>query len=386
MSGIVLSLLIAFLAAKLGGELFARLGQPEVVGELVAGIVAGPAALGLIHPNATLTTVSTMGVIVLMFTVGLETRAPELFRVGRTAAAVAVLGVIVPFAAGYGFAAAYGFARPEALFVATALVATSVGVTARVLADKGLITSRSARIILAAAVVDDILGMLVLTVVNEVATGRAPSAAHLAVVAVEVVAFVAFEVLLAPRLVRRHGHLLDRSRIPNAALVVSIVLMLALAALSEAIGLAAIVGAFFAGMMLADTPERHRLDHSMRPLSAWLVPYFFVMAGAQVDIRSLAAPAVLVPGLILAVVATLSKVIGCGVGAIGEGRDVALAIGVGMVPRGEVGIVVVSAGLAAGVVTQPVYAMVVLMVALTTLIAPPFLPGLFARAEGDARG
>jgi Kef-type K+ transport system membrane component KefB len=385
-TSILLSLLTVFAAGKIGGELFERLHQPAVVGELLAGVVAGPAVLGLIHSNSTLQTVSTMGVVVLMFAVGLETRVSDLFRVGRTALLVAVLGVIIPFGAGVAFGAAFGFSRPEALFVGTALVATSVGVTARVLADRGLLARRTAAVILAAAVIDDVLGMVVLSIVTGTVSGDF-GLLSLAVVLAQVAAFIAFELFVAPRLVRRHGHYLERLRIKDAPFVVAILVMLGLAALAEAIGLAGIVGAFFAGMMFAETSERWELDRKTRPLYEWLVPYFFVLAGSQVDLAVLLRPAVLLPGLLLAAIAIVTKVVGCGIGALPEGGRAALAVGVGMVPRGEVGLIVASVGLASNAITPAVYGMVVLVVAISTVVVPPFLPGLFAwsASTGSAR-
>jgi Kef-type K+ transport system membrane component KefB len=374
-AGILVSLLTVFVAGKVGGELFERLRQPAVVGELLAGVIAGPAVLGLFHSNMTLETVSTMGVIVLMFTVGLETRASELLRVGRTALLVACLGVLVPFGGGLLFAAAFGFSHPEALFLGTALVATSVGVTARVLADRGLLSTRLAKIVLAAAVIDDILGMVVLSVVTGMTRGGF-DVRSLAVVLVEVGAFIAFELFVAPWLVRRHGHYLERLRIANAPLAVALIVMLGMAATSEAIGLAGIVGAFFAGMMFAETSERWQLDRSTHPLYVWLVPYFFVLAGSQVDLSALSRPSVLLPGLLLVAIALVTKVIGCGIGALGEGPRGALAIGVAMVPRGEVGLIVASVGLASHVISPSVYGMVVLVVAVSTIVVPPVLPRL----------
>jgi len=379
---ILLSLLVVFVAAKIGGEVFERLGQPPVVGELLAGIITGPAMLGWFHTSVTLETVSTMGVIVLMFTVGLETKVTDLFKVGRTAMLVAVLGVIIPFAAGWGFGALFGFSTPEALFVGTALVATSVGITARVLADRGLISTKAARIILAAAVIDDILGMLVLSVVvGTVQGGFDPI--HLLLVLAQVLVFIGFELFIAPRLVNKHGHHIDRLRSSHAPLVVALTLMLGLAVVSEWIGLAGIVGAFFAGMMFAETHDRWRLDREIRPLYTWLVPYFFVVTGARVDIAALIKPEVLLPGLLLTVIAIVTKVVGCGIGALGEGKLQALAVGVGMIPRGEVGLIVASVGLAAKIISPAVYGMVVLVVIVSTLVVPPILPAMFKLAGSD---
>jgi Kef-type K+ transport system membrane component KefB len=322
-----------------------------------------------------------MGVVVLMFVVGLETKPSELFRVGRTAFLVGSIGVVVPMAAGWAFGRAIGLGGAEALFVGTALVATSVGITARVLADMGLIGRTEARIILAAAVIDDVLGMLVLSVVSGSVKGGI-DVAHLVTVLGLVAVFVAFEVFVAPRLVRRHAHLLDRLRIGNPGLVVALLVMLATAALSEVIGLAGIVGAFFAGMAFAETEERWDLVKQTRPLYDWLVPYFFVVTGMQVKVAVFAKPEVLLPGIALIAIAFVTKVIGCGLGAAGLGWKRALAVGVGMVPRGEVGLIVAAAGLAAGIVNDTVYAMVVLVVTASTLLVPPLLAVVFPWATG----
>jgi Kef-type K+ transport system membrane component KefB len=381
-AGILASLIVVLVAAKAGGAVFKLLGQPSVVGELLAGVVAGPAALGWFQVSSTLDTVAAIGAIVLLFEVGLQTKASDLFRVGRTAVFVALLGVAVPFCAGYGFGAALGIATPEALFIGTALVATSVGITARVLTERGLISTRAARIILAAAVFDDILGIVVLSVVVGAARGGFDPI-HLALVLTQVAAFVGFELLIAPRLARRHGHRLGRLRGRYTLLAVALAVMLTLAAIADLVGLAGIVGAFFAGMMFAETPSREQLERDIRPLYVWLVPYFFAVTGSRIDLGVLARPEVLWPGLLLAGIAVVTKVAGAGAGALGDGWRQALAVGVGMVPRGEVGLIVASVGLAAGIVTAPVYGMVLLVVVATTVIAPPLLPWAFALAARD---
>ncbi len=380
---VLLSLFILFAAGKLAGEVFERIHQPAVIGELLAGVIIGPSLLGWVQPSGALQTVATMGVIVLMFAVGLETKPSEVFRVGRTAFAVGTLGVILPFILGVAFGLTLGVGRPEALFIGTALVATSVGITARVLADRGLITTKEARIVLAAAVIDDILGMLVLSLVTG-ATQGGVDVRHLLVVLGQIAVFIGFEVWIAPRVVARHAHLLDRLHIKNAGFVVALIVMLAMAALSEALGLAGIVGAFFAGMMFAETEDRFDLIQQSRPLYEWLVPYFFVATGMQVDVRSLVDPKVLGPGLVLVALAFIGKVVGCSLASVGLGWKRSLAVGVGMVPRGEVGLIVAAAGLTSGLVSQPVYAMVVLVVVATTVVSPPLLAVVFPWATRDA--
>jgi len=375
-SRVLMALLIVFASGKIMGELFEWMRQPAVIGELLAGVLIGPGLLGWVQPSEVLSTVATMGVIVLMFVVGLETKPSDLFKVGGRGMTVAILGVILPFAAGYGLAAAYGLERPEALFIGTALVATSVGITARVLADRGFLSTTEARIILAAAVIDDVLGMLVLSLVVGSARGGV-DAWHIGLLLAQVVAFLGFELFVAPKLISRHGHWLEHLKIPNAGFVVALIVMLGMAALSEAIGLAGIVGAFFAGMMFAETEDRFELVTQSRPLYEWLVPYFFVVTGMQVKPSLFASPKVLIPGLVLVAVAIATKVIGCGLGAYGMGARRMVAIGVGMVPRGEVGLIVASTGLSLGVIGAPTYSMVILVVVVTTVIVPPLLAVIF---------
>ena len=224
-----------------------------------------------------------------------------------------------------------------------------------------------ARIVLAAAVIDDVLGMLVLSIVVGSAQGSI-NVWHLAIVLAQVVAFVGFELLLAPRLVKRHAHWLDRLKIPNAGLVVALLVMLAMAALAESIGLAGIVGAFFAGMMFAETEDRWELAKQARPLYEWLVPYFFVVTGMQVQASLFSSPGVLVPGLALVAIAVATKVVGCGIGAWGMGWRRMVAVGIGMVPRGEVGLIVASTGLAMKVIGPQSYAMIMLVVVVSTVV------------------
>jgi Kef-type K+ transport system membrane component KefB len=379
----LLQLFLVFAAAKAAAEVFERLRQPAVVGELLVGVLLGPSVLGWVRPGSMLDALAGVGVIVLLFAVGLETKASDLFRVGRTALAVAAVGVALPFALGFGFLLWMHQPPTVAMFVGAALVATSVGITARVLSDAGLISTRSARVILAAAVIDDILGLIVLALVTGVAEGGV-DVRHIASILAATVAFVAFQVLVAPRLVARHGHHLARLRITRAPLVVALTVLLGLSALSDWLGLAAIVGAFFAGMAFAEAGEGWSLEAQTRPIADFLVPFFFVVVGMRVDVRLLADASVLVPGAVLAVLAVLSKVVGCGVGALGEGRRDALAIGVGMVPRGEVGLIVASAGLASGLLPSAVYAMIVAVAIVTTLAVPPIIPAVFRWAAAEA--
>lgn len=377
---ILIELFVAYAAARSAGEIATRLRQPAVVGEVLAGVLLGPSLLGWIRPDITLETVATLGAIILLFQAGLETRVSDFARVGRVAVLVALGGVLVPLVGGYLLLASLGYSAAASLFGGAALVATSVGVTARVLQDTGLSTTREARIVLAAAIIDDVLGLLVLAVVAGIGRGSV-SILHVGLVALEAAAFVAFQLFVAPRLITHGARYVERLRIADAPLSVALTILLGLAALAEASGLASIVGAFFAGMMFAETADRWSLEERTRPLYGFLVPFFFVLAGVRVDIRVLAQPAIIWQGLGLVAVAIVAKVVGCGFGAISEGWRPALAVGFGMVPRGEVGLIVASLGLSLGVVTGPLYAMVLLVTLVTTIVAPPFLPRLFRNAR-----
>jgi len=379
----LLDLLILFVSAKLAGALFMRLRQPAVVGEILAGIVIGPHALNLFQHTGFHDLFAELGVVFLLFMVGLETDPTSLLRVGRQAAAVGTGGVILPFLFGFLLMHGLGHGWNESLFVGAALTATSVGITARVMSDLRRIGTRVARIILGAAVFDDILGLLVLAVVSGLAAG-ALSAAHIGLLVVEATAFCVLAVVLGRPAVRRfspHVHRLvgGTSRDPLFALAVA--LCLGFSVVADKIGLAGIVGAFLAGLLFAELREAPELRRSIEPIYEFLVPIFFVLMGAKVDVVRLMTWQVLPIGLILTALAIVGKLIGCGLASLPSGRWQALTIAVGMIPRGEVGLVVAMIGLSKGVVSVDVYSMVVLMCILTSLLAPPPLRVLLSRPD-----
>jgi Kef-type K+ transport system membrane component KefB len=374
-SQVFLDLFVLFASAKLGGAILQRLRQPAVIGEIAAGMIVGPHLLGLVGESEFHSIFAEMGVVFLLFMVGLETRPSGLLRVGRQAGGVALLGIVFPF--GLALLLMTLLRRPaaEAMFVGAALTATSVGITARVLSDLGYTGTRVARIIIGAAVVDDILGILILAFVSGMA-GEKLNIVQLEILAAEAVAFVVLAVLvgryamghISPRLSAQAG---GSSRGPLFAL--GIALCFGLSALAAKIGLAAIIGAFFAGIIFAEIPESAELRRSMDPVYAILVPIFFVLMGARVDTIRLLSIEVLPLGLLITAVAIIGKVVGCGLAALRLGLRDALAVGVGMVPRGEVGIVVALIGLSKGVVSTDLYSQVILMSVLTSLFAPSLL-------------
>jgi Kef-type K+ transport system membrane component KefB len=376
-----LAMLLVFGAAKLFAEVFERLHQPAIVGEILAGIVIGPSLLGWVQPNALLDTLAQLGVMFLLFHVGLETRSSELLKVGGTASLVAVLGVVVPFLAGWSILLAWGYARIEAIFIGAAMVATSVGITARVLASWSLLEQRASRIILAAAVIDDVLGLLVLAVVSGLARGRV----NLAELSISAVLAFGFTLLLARWGTPAMQRLLPRTqslRISEAEFVVSMVVLFALSLLAEYAGVAAIIGAFLAGMAMAES-ARPRVHELTRGVAELLVPFFLVGIGLRFDWSAFASGRVVALAIVIVIAAVVSKLAGCGLGAARLGRADALRVGIGMVPRGEVGLVVARIGLGLGVISAGVYGVAVVMAIATTMIAPPLLRRAFRQVTSD---
>lgn len=377
-SRLLLELFVMLGGAKLLAEIFARLRQPTVVGEILAGVLIGPQVLHLVAPSETSHVLAELGVIFLLFNVGLETKPASIFQVGPTALAVAVLGVAVPMLAGWALMMSLDGNNIEALFIGTALVATSVGITARVLGDLGLLDSVSARIILGAAVIDDILGLLVLAAVSSAAKGtvdlgQIALTAALALGFVGVIAFLGAPVLtrIAPHFARLHTR--------NETYVIALLLCFGLALAGTAIGVAAIIGAFLAGMALAEAVEgNHEVHQQVRGATDFLVPFFLVNIGMQLDLGVFTHTPTLLLALGLTALAVLTKLVGCGLGARKLGLRGALQVGVGMVPRGEVGIVVAQLGLSVGVISESLFGVVLFMACATTLIAPPLIRPLFA--------
>ncbi len=377
---LLVELFVLFAAAKLAGELFERISQPAVIGELGVGMVLGAGVLGVVDvsTNPFLTEFAELCVVILLFRVGLETRLADIRVVGRTALAVALGGIVVPFALGYGFYVALGRESIAALFLGAALVATSVGVTARVLADLRLLSERESRIILGAAVIDDILGLLVLSVVAGAGGGGGVRLGSIALTIALSVAFLAFFGLVGTTAVRAGGHYLERPRLPHAPFAIAVAVCLGVAALAQVIGLAAIVGAFLAGMVMAESPEHFQLQEKFEPLGEFLVPFFFVITGAAVDPTQFFGGSIAAIVVAVVVLAVVGKVIGCGLAARSLGWSSAAIVGVGMIPRGEVGIIVANQGRRTGAVDPATFAVIIAMSILTTLIVPPVLKRLFA--------
>lgn len=373
---LLFDLFAIFVAAKVVGEIFERLSLPSVLGEILAGVALGPYALGWIHPADVIHLIAEMGAIFVLFHAGLETNPQDLIRVGRKSLLVAVAGIVVPFLLGFAYMKWRGDASTEAIFVGAAMVATSVGITARVLGDLGVLSVRTAKIILGAAVFDDILGMILLAVVASLASGGRLEWLHLGVLTVEAAAFACFMIFVAPHLVRRIQPRVEQLSTQNAPLVIALILCLFLSWLSTAIGMAAIIGAFFAGLMFADYAPQWNLLPKVGGITEFLGPFFFFSIGSRFDL-GLFKGHVLIAAIVISLLAIISKVVGCGLPLLREGWSAALQVGVGMMPRGEVALIVALVGLNSQIVTQSTYAIVVFMTAVTTLLAPPLLRYLY---------
>lgn len=395
---VILALGIIYFVALLAGEAAVRAGQPAVLGELVAGVLLGNLPLVGINAFAYITSdpgidlIARIGVLILLFEVGVESTVRQMLSVGFRALFVALLGVAVPFALGWGVSAwllpdggAYAHA-----FVGATLCATSVGITARVLKDLGMLPTREARIILGAAVIDDVLGLIVLAVVTGVIAaadaGSSMSYGSMAVIAGKAVGFLFGAVLIGVWLAPRAVNWASRFRTKGAGLAVSLTMCFVTAYLAHLIGLAPIIGAFAAGLVL-ETGHYHSfverggmaIESLLHPLIQALVPVFFVLMGMHTDLRSFAEPGVIGLAAVLTLVAVLGK-LGAGLGA-GGGIN-RWAIGIGMVPRGEVGLIFANIGLGlsiggAAVITPTLYSAVVIMVILTTMVTPPGLKWAF---------
>ena len=374
---IPLAMLLVFAAAKLLAEIFERLGQPGIVGEILAGVLIGPQVLGWLAPSEFLRTLADLGVMFLLFRVGLEVKASELMKVGGTALLVAVAGVVVPFFAGWGICALWGEPRLESIFTGAAMVATSVGISAQVLSARGLLDKRASRIILTAAVVDDVLGLVVLAFVSGLAKG-AVNYLSIALTAALALGFTFLVARFGTHTVRRvmprmHANL----RLAESEFALAMTLLFALSVLAVYAGVAAIVGAFLAGMALSENAEGRVADLT-NGVAELLVPFFLVGIGLHFDLSAFAGAGTLALAAVLLLAAVLSKFVACGAVALRMGRTDAIRVGVGMVPRGEVGMVVAQIGLNLGVIGHHIYGTIVFLSVATTLIAPPLLKLAFA--------
>ena len=364
---------IIFSSAKVLGEICVRLRMPPIIGELMAGVLLGNYVLGVIdNSNHVLMSFAEIGVVFLMFHVGLEIRVKDLFAVGRTAILVGILGVIFPLVMGLVSVLLVGYEFVESLFIATAILATSVGISVKVLKDLGLIKHKVAYIVLGAAVLDDIFALIVLALVKGLARGEF-QIVEFSLLVMESIAFVGFLMWWGPKLAASSRRWIERLNIPEGPFVLSVILCLGLAELADVIGLAAIIGSFMAGIVIDELAGVYDLENKVKYVNEFFLPFFFVMMGAHLDPSAFLKPRLLFLILLVTAVAVLSKMIGAALACWKNDWKTRIQIGVCMVPRGEVGIIVGLVGLSLHTITQEIYTIVLGMSLLTTLITPPLI-------------
>ncbi|MBK5118028.1 MAG: cation:proton antiporter, partial [Thermoleophilia bacterium] len=352
--------------------------QPAIVGEILAGLLIGPSVLGIVEPGETIELFAELGVVFLLFWVGLETKLSDMREVGSTAAVVGVAGVAVPFAAGTGAGLLFGESASTSLFIGSALAATSVGITSAVFAELKLLTTRAARTVLGAAVIDDILALLLVAVAVGIAADGGVDVASILVSAGLAFGFVALFALGGTAVMRKSPQLLHAPHFSESPLLPAVILCLGIAAVAANIGLAAVIGAFLAGMIVAETKEQHPIEDEIAPLYAFFTPFFFASIGLALDLDVLLEPETLLVVVGLSALAVVTKLLGAWPGARRLGGREAKIVALGMVPRGEVGIIVAGIGSVSGVVDAELFAAIVGMSIVTTLIVPPFLRRLAA--------
>ncbi len=380
---VLLHVLVVLVAAKVAAEVAERVGVPAVVGEILAGVLIGPSALGLVGGDAVLSVLGQLGVILLLLQVGMEMDLAELGAVGRSSITVALIGVAVPFAAGGGMGVLVGMSGQEALFVGAALTATSVGITARVFNDLGALATVEARTVLGAAVADDVIGLVILTVVVKVVSGDTVSALSVVGVVALAIGFLVITTVIGVRLAPQVFALVQRhSRSAGTLVGLALAFTLGVAELAEVAGLAPIVGAFVAGISLSRCRAADRIRRDLAPVGHLFIPVFFLQIGIDADVGRFADPAVLALAGALLAVAVITKLVSAA-GLLGRGDR--LLVGIGMIPRGEVGLIFAAIGLRQHVFGDDLYAALLLVVLATTLFTPPALRWRLGRLRARVR-
>ncbi|MFQ6089057.1 MAG: cation:proton antiporter [Candidatus Methanofastidiosia archaeon] len=379
---ILLRILTILVAAKLAGEIAERLSQPAVFGEILAGILIGPSVFGIIREDEIIMVLAELGVIILLFEVGLNTDIEDMAKVGIDSLLVALIGVFCPFLLGYLVVLFLNIGENPlmmAIFMGATLTATSVGITARVYRDLSKVNTREARVVLGAAVIDDVIGLIILAVVvSMMDTGRV-SLETIVRSTLYALTFLILSFLIGLKIVTGlFDEVIRKLKVEGLVIVTAFTFCLIMAYLANLIGLATIVGAFAAGLILAQTHHDKEITEQIFPLAQVFVPVFFVMMGVFVNLKNITT-GVLTLALIITTVAIIGKVV-AGYGVIRSKLN-RFAVGVGMIPRGEVGLIFASFGLIKGIISQSTYSAVIAMVLITTLVTPPLLKITMKRVD-----
>ncbi|MCK5085199.1 cation:proton antiporter [Candidatus Parcubacteria bacterium] len=390
---VLFGLIIILLAAKIGGELFEKMNQPAVLGELIFGIIIGNLALlsgGAFSFNhfveaEAIDIMARLGVMILLFQVGLESNIKDMMKVGISSFLVAIIGVVAPMILGYYVSS---WIIPEAgfnthLFIGATLTATSVGITARVLKDLGKLRTPEAKIILGAAVIDDVLGLIILSIVSGIIISGTISVTSIATISLTSVAFLVGSIIVGLKTAPIIGKWVSGMRVEGMKIVTAFLFLFIMSYLADMMGLATIVGAFAAGLVLDDVSFKNKREHHIevlvKPLYCIFVPIFFVLMGIQVKLDAFLDPKIILIALGITVVSIVGKQV-CGLGVKCPGAS-KLTVGIGMISRGEVGLIFAGIGKELGVLDDSIFGAIVILVILTTLITPPLLKWSIARKE-----
>ncbi|MFE6078624.1 cation:proton antiporter [Paenibacillus sp. NPDC057886] len=378
---LVLALILIF--TKLAGDLSVRLGQPSVLGKLIVGVILGPALLGWVQPNDFIHYMAEIGVLLLMFIAGLETDLEQLKKNWKAAFAVAVGGIILPFIGGYGAAAAFGMSQTHALFFGLLFCATSVSISVQTLKDMNQLSSREGTTILGAAVVDDVLVVVILAIMMSLLGTGANDTSISLLIGKKLLFFVviiAASWFLVPRIMKWMAPL----KVTETVITAGLIICFSFSYFAEWMGVAGIIGAFAAGIAISQTNFKHEVETKLEPIAyAIFVPVFFVSIGLNVTFDGVGSQIWFI--IVISLIAIVTKLLGGGAGArlTGFDRSSSLAIGAGMISRGEVALIIASTGLASGLLDAEYFTSVVIMVIVTTLVTPPLLKITFARKKGE---
>jgi len=405
----LLMLVVLFVLAAAGSKIFTHFGIPGLIGEIIIGVVIANlvigdwSLLGMLGIDMksgasqnydVVTLFAQLGVMFLLFSIGLGTKVKDLLSVGKAAMMVATMGVVVPLIAGLALMMAYNGDIHQALFLGAAMVATSVGITARVIKDMKLIDTKEAKIIIGAAVIDDVEGMVVLAIVIGMTASGGASAYHIISISVEALLFVVLSIAAAlwvvpkihKRIEKRKERILAKNKGSSAdvnALIIAIAVCIGFSWFADLIGLAAIIGAFLGGMLLAEFAHEWKLEERFESITTLFISFFFLDVGMQVDLGSLATVSAVALSAVVILVAIATKYFGCSIGAkLGDkslSKESRNIIGFGMIPRGEVGIIVATIGLSSGQMSSELYGAVIVMAVATTIIAPPLFAWAFSK-------
>ncbi|MBA3855100.1 MAG: cation:proton antiporter [Gemmatimonas sp.] len=382
---LLLVLVAIILAAKLLGALAQKIGQPAVLGELVAGVLLGGSVLGIVDPSdAVVHALSELGVLILLFQIGLHTDLRSLAKVGSTALVAGAVGVVLPFVGGFGVARLMGVETLTAIVIGAALTATSIGISARVLSDLGQLKTPEGQVVIGAAVFDDVIGLIILSIVASMVAGADLTVGGVGSIAGIAIGFVVVALALGSVAIPPLFRLIERVRISGTLCAAAMGFALALALLAAQAGSAMIIGAFAAGLILHPTPQRHEIEESVTQLGFFFVPIFFATVGASIDLGALMTREALTIGGLLVLVGVVGKVLAGFAPWWFTGNK--LLVGVALVPRGEVGLIFAKLGLTAGVLSNERFGALMLMVVVTTFLTPPLLSLIANRATPDDEG